>query len=165
MRVLHIDRIFSGEAGLPEMDTNRPTATLEVTPEQAELLTVAVSEGQLILLLRGEDPGEETRTADYTTDFETSRALVDLLYGLTLPDPPAGFAASVGLEAPEESADTTDDTDFLELQDYLSDLGDSSGTGNVGTGDGSDGESVTGRSEGEVRVYRSTAPQDLDFSQ
>jgi pilus assembly protein CpaB len=157
IRVLHIDRLFSGEAGLPEMDGNRPTATLEVTPEQAELLTVAASEGQLTLILRGESPGEETRMADYTTDFEASRALVDLLYGLTLPGPPESLS-QVYLP---DTAPADDTVDFLDLEDYLDDLGESSN----GTALDLGGDSASGRDDGQVRVYRATEPQDLDFSQ
>lgn len=163
IRVLHIDRQFTGPANLPEINGNLETVTVEVTPEQAELLVVAQTEGSLNLVLRGVEPGADTRLADYTMDYDATRAMVELYYGFALPSPPARLSGDAdAIDTPDDAADS-DDADFLELEDYLSDLGDSTGT--VDTYDGSGDESVTGRSEGEVRVYRSTAPQDLDFSQ
>lgn len=152
VRVLQIDRIFDEDTGLPNMATGAATVTLEVTPEQAEKVIVAQNEGQLNLILRGKDAGDETRLADYTSDFETSRSMIDLIYGLTLPPPPesANVTQDTGATVPD---DTLDDDEMLDLGEYLQ------GLESDGAGDG-DG----GRSEGQVRVYRSTVPQDLDFS-
>lgn len=124
VRVLHIERVFNPTTGVPGVDPTSSSATLEVTPAQAELIAVALSDGTLTLVLRGDDPGNGTRLAEYTTDFEASRSMVDLLYGLTLPPPPKGFG----------------DDSVLIFDESLS--GDS----------------------GQVRVYRSTIPQDLNFS-
>jgi len=174
VRVLHIDREFQGENNLPEMTTSaQATATLEVTPIEAELLSVATTEGTLSLVLRGDDPGEVMRTADYTMDFDAARGLTELIYGLALPEPPPSLQDIYG--GVETDEDTTDETllstdpnaaEFLDLQDYLSDLGASTdgGTGDISDLTGSSGgESSTGREEGELRVYRSTQPQDLSF--
>ena len=125
VRVLHVERIFHATTGVPALDPESLSATLEVTPSQAELIAVALTEGTLTLLLRGDEPGNSTRLADYTTDFDASRSLVDLIYGLTLPDPPKGF--------------NTNDS-VLTFED------------------------PTGGDSGQVRVYRSTIPQDLNFS-
>lgn len=150
VRVLHIDRLFDEESGLPELNPSLETVTLEVTPEQAEMLFLTRNEGILALSLRGTDPGDETRLAEYTSDFELSEAMVDLIYGLTLPPPPdsANVTQDTGDVAPD---DTLDDDEMLDLGEYLQGLE-------------SDGEDDGGRSEGQVRVYRSTVPQDLDFS-
>ncbi|MEM7123165.1 MAG: Flp pilus assembly protein CpaB [Pseudomonadota bacterium] len=124
IRVLHIERVFDNATGVPAIDPQTLSATLEVTPSQAELIALALSEGTLTLVLRGDEPGGETRLADYTSDFEASRAMVDLLYGLTLPPPPKGFG-----------------NDSVLIYD----------------------ETLNGDA-GQVRVYRSTIPQDLIFS-
>ena len=124
VRVLHIERSFNPTTGVPSIDPTSSSATLEVTPAQAELITVALREGSLTLLLRGYEPGSDTRLAEYTSDFETSRSLVDLLYGLTLPPPPKSLGSASVL--------TFDDPG--------------------------------GEGGGQVRIYRSTVPQDLDFS-
>ena len=150
VRVLQIDRTFDENTGLPAMATGAATVTLEVTPEQAEMIIVAQNEGVLSLILRGNDAGSDTRLADYTSDFETSRSMVDLIYGLTLPPPPGSAEAPLAA-VPEAPADDLSSEEMLDLSDYLE-----------GLQSGTDGDS--GRSEGQVRVYRGTAPQDLDFS-
>ena len=155
IRVLYIDRNFDEDTGLPSLDS-LGTVTLEVAPEQAEKIILATREGTLSLVLRGDQPGDETRLADYTTDYEMNRSSIDLMYGLTMPPPPESL-----LEPYDASAVAPADNsagDVLDLSEYLDGL--STGNGSS-TGDG-DGDSS--RSEGQVRVYRGTAPQDLDFS-
>lgn len=155
IRVLQIDRVFDENTGLPAMGAGAATVTLEVTPRQAELVIVAQSEGTLSLVLRGHDPGDATRLADYTSDFDASRSLVDLIYGLTLPPPPesvGGEAAAPAGGTPDSTGDLSSEA-FIDLEDYLGGLRDSGGV-----------QSGSDRSEGQVRVYRSTVPQDLDFS-
>ncbi len=152
VRVLQIDRTFDEDTGLPSMDTGAATVTLEVTPEQAEKIIVAQNEGALSLILRGNDAGDDTRLADYTSDFETSRSMVDLIYGLTLPPPPEGIADVSDAGAADQTDDLSSD-EMLDLSEYLEGL--------ESDGDSGDG---SGRSDGQVRVYRSTVPQDLDFS-
>jgi pilus assembly protein CpaB len=152
VRVLHIDRVFDEGSGLPELNPSTETVTLEVTPEQAEMLFLTRNEGLLALSLRGKDAGEDTRLAEYTSDFELSEAMVDLIYGLTLPPPPDSANLTSDTSVAEPVDDTSDD-EMLDLGEYLDGLS---------SNDGADGDS--GRSEGQVRVYRSTVPQDLDFS-
>ncbi|MBT6204149.1 MAG: Flp pilus assembly protein CpaB [Alphaproteobacteria bacterium] len=164
IRVLHLDREFAGEDVLPEMSSGLPTVTLEVTPAQAELLVVARGEGELSLVLRGDDPGDESRLAEYQMDFDTSRASVDLFYGLALPDPPQSLLdlyahPAADDDASDDGASVDPNADLLDLEDYLTDLGSNS---NAGTGSNSDTSS--GRGDGELRVYRATQPQDFDFS-
>ncbi len=125
VRVLHIERVHSPMTGVPAIDPESASATLEVTPAEAELIALALTEGTLTLVLRGDEPGDDTRLAGYTSDFQASRSMVDLLYGLTLPPPPKGF-------------DTNDSV--LILDDPI------------------------GGDSGQVRIYRSTIPQDLNFS-
>jgi len=146
VRVLQIDREFDEARGMPSLVPAEPTVTLEVTPEQAETIIVAQSEGTLSLVLRSDEPGDATRLADYTSDFEASRSLVDLIYGLTLPEPPSSVAAT--LAPPADTATAPSDEEAIDLSEYL---------------DGLSGDS--NRSSGQVRVYRSTVPQDLDFSE
>tara|TARA_Y100001934_G_scaffold221000_2_gene263300 strand:- start:22117 stop:23856 length:1740 start_codon:yes stop_codon:yes gene_type:complete len=168
IRVLHLDREFEGEDNLPEMSSGQATATLEVRPHEAEMLSVAITDGSLSLVLRGDDPGDDTRTTGYTMDFDASRGLTELLYGLAIPEPPDSLQDLYAAEPEEpEFDDTTLSTDpdaaeLLDLQDYLSDLGGSANGGSSGSS-GSGGDSASGRSEGELRVYRSTLPQDLTF--
>lgn len=150
VRVLFIDRGFNEDTGLPALD-GLGTVTLEVTPEEAEKIILATREGTLSLVLRGDHPGDETRLADYTSDFDMNRSFIELMYGLTMPEPPAAVAEQYGAITPP--ADDLDSEEMLDLGAYLEGLQ---------SGESSDGDAA--RSEGQVRVYRSTVPQDLDFS-
>ncbi len=86
VRVLHIERIFDPLTGMPGVNPGTLSATLEVTPAQAELISVALAGADLTLVLRGMEPGDDTRLATYTSDFDASRSTTDLINGLTLPD-------------------------------------------------------------------------------
>ncbi|MDA1070336.1 MAG: Flp pilus assembly protein CpaB [Proteobacteria bacterium] len=157
IRVLYIDRNFNEDTGLPALD-GLGTVTLEVTPEQAEKIILATREGSLSLVLRGNEPGSDTRLADYTSDFEMNRSFIELMYGLTMPEPPASVAeqgAIIDLAPADGTGDLGGET--LHLSDYLDGLSAGGSSDAPAAGDSS-------RSDGQVRVYRGTQPQDLDFS-
>ena len=158
IRVLYIDRNFNEDTGLPALD-GLGTVTLEVTPEQAEKIILATREGSLSLVLRGTEPGSETRLADYTSDFEMNRSFIELMYGLTMPEPPASVAEQGAFIDLAPADDTGDDlgAETLDLSDYLDGLSAGGSSDAPAAGDSS-------RSDGQVRVYRGTQPQDLDFS-
>jgi pilus assembly protein CpaB len=177
VRVLHVDRIFSGETGLPEMDEDRSTVTLEVTPEQAGIMSV--NSWNVTLLLRGENPGNVTEyTADFGSDLTDRPYLDGIDFGDDLGNWPNDgvcddprFVADVlvqNFRPPKDEDRFHDASDCEELyingEVFLLEAGRSK-TGVVADTSDISNDSHTGRGEGELRVYRSTVPQDLDFSQ
>ena len=75
VRVLAIDQNLND---IPEGTVAQPggTATLEVTPKEAEMLTVAKVMGTMSLVLRSLTPGDVAqRDQPYTSDLEVSRSL------------------------------------------------------------------------------------------
>lgn len=149
VRVLHIDRGLDPATGLPDM-VGASTATIEVTPEQAERVLVAGDEGDLTLVLRGNDPGTGTRLADYTSDFDVSRSMVDVVYGLALPQPPALLARSTVETPTEDQAEAFSDSEPLDFSGLMS-------------GFGSGGTTGLESSDRRVRVFRSTTSEELRF--
>ncbi|CAA7616837.1 Flp pilus assembly protein CpaB [Magnetospirillum sp. SS-4] len=95
VRVLAIDQqITRGRDGAA---IQGKTATIEVTPKQAEILTAAGMVGTLNLVLRGLPAAggaavaeTEADAAGFTSDTETSRALQALLGARTRPAKPSG---------------------------------------------------------------------------
>jgi pilus assembly protein CpaB len=101
VRVLAIDQqIVRGRDGAA---IQGKTATVEVTPKQAETLTAASMLGNLNLVLRGlpvagTPPSELVPGAGFTSDTETSKALQALLGARTKPskpDRPSGGGGAV----------------------------------------------------------------------
>ncbi len=93
MRLLAIERQVNAATGRPSAGG---TATVEVTPRQAEELALAQTMGQMSLVLRsvpsGDVAGESFRLPEserlpYTTDISFSRGLVNLLVFGTKSEP------------------------------------------------------------------------------
>jgi len=90
VRVLAVDQTFTQEKDAKSVIGK--TATVEVTPEQAELLSSAQSAGQLSLALR--PLGDSGEVADLSARRKTSRSGADgpvavIRYGMTAPSNPA----------------------------------------------------------------------------
>ncbi len=80
VKLLAIDQTLTRETGskekeAPKASTVGKTATVEVTPEDAEKLILAGQMGKLSLILRGVATTTDPRGSDYTTDVETSAVL------------------------------------------------------------------------------------------
>lgn len=92
MRVLSVGaQVTRGQDGTP---INAPTATLEVTPEEAERLALATREGSIQLVLRGYgDPDSIT-----TTGAKKGDLLIGASYGA--PAAPVATPAPVRRPAP-----------------------------------------------------------------
>ena len=75
IRVLAIDTTL-GDIPEGEVAKSGKTATLEVTPKEAEMLTVARVMGTMSLILRSLTPGDVAeRDQPYTSDLEVSRSM------------------------------------------------------------------------------------------
>ncbi len=75
VRVLAIDTSL-GDIPEGEVAKSGKTATLEVTPKEAEMLTVARVMGTMSLILRSLTPGDVAeRDQPYTSDLEVSRSM------------------------------------------------------------------------------------------
>ncbi len=77
LRVLAIAQVVDQASGQP---TVGDTATLEVTPKQAEILALGAQMGVLSLVLRGVHPGEYPEIGDsYTSDLGVSLGNADII--------------------------------------------------------------------------------------
>ncbi|MBL0940730.1 MAG: Flp pilus assembly protein CpaB [Gemmatimonadaceae bacterium] len=94
MRVLSVgSQVTRGNDGQP---INAPTATLEVTPEEAERLALATREGSIQLVLRGYGDPDSVKTTGARKD--------ELLGGVTVQQAPARIAAPVRRTTPPATA-------------------------------------------------------------
>lgn len=81
VKLLAIDQALTRETGsskekeTPKAGAVGKTATIEVTPEDAEKLILAGQMGKLSLVLRSVAVSKDSRGNDYTTDVETSAVL------------------------------------------------------------------------------------------
>jgi pilus assembly protein CpaB len=66
IKVFAVDTVFVGKSDKDEQAAAAKTVTLEVTPSQAEKVTLATEMGNIRLVLRGTDDGTET-VGDGTT--------------------------------------------------------------------------------------------------
>jgi len=98
VRVLAIDQQIVRGHESPAMQGK--TATVEVTPKQAEILTTAALIGQLSLVLRGiakaegADQDDKADKLPFTADTEASKALFAIHSGAFQPDAPAAAPAA-----------------------------------------------------------------------
>lgn len=78
VRVLSLEQTVDEATGKP---VQGQTATVEVTPKQAEMLALAKEMGKLTLALRGalEDPEQPKERRNFTTDLGVSGATVDFI--------------------------------------------------------------------------------------
>lgn len=78
VRVLSLEQTVDENTGKPVLGQ---TATVEVTPKQAEMLAVSKEMGKLTLALRGmgEDPEQPKVRRNFTTDLGVSSATVDFI--------------------------------------------------------------------------------------
>ncbi len=83
VKLLAIDQTTTREGGKDDKDAPKSvgkTATLEVTPKQAEVLILAGQMGKMSLILRSVGKKEgDTREGDFTSDMKVSNALNSLL--------------------------------------------------------------------------------------
>ena len=86
VKLLAIDQTITRESSGKEKDAAKAvagqvgkTATVAVTPEQAEKLILEGPMGKLPLILRSVADSADDRARDYTTDVETSTALSKLV--------------------------------------------------------------------------------------
>ncbi|MFP6748408.1 MAG: Flp pilus assembly protein CpaB [Alphaproteobacteria bacterium] len=84
LRLLAIEQIIDPKTGKPQVGE---TVTLEVTPTQAEVVSLAASMGSLSLSLRSVPAGEDTRQASASSDIGVSQALLDQIILGTRRDP------------------------------------------------------------------------------
>ena len=86
VKLLAIDQVVSRESTGKDKDAAKAvagavgkTATVAVTPEQAEKLILAGQMGKLSLILRSVAESADGRVGEYTTDVETSAVLSKLI--------------------------------------------------------------------------------------
>jgi pilus assembly protein CpaB len=84
LRLLAIEQAIDETTGKPRVGE---TVTLEVTPHQAEIVSLAASMGELSLSLRSVPAGEDSREYNASSDIEVSRSLLDQLVLGTRRDP------------------------------------------------------------------------------
>ena len=84
LRLLAIEQIIDPKTGKPQVGE---TVTLEVTPTQAEVVSLAASMGSLSLSLRSVPAGEDIRQASASSDIGVSQALLDQIILGTRRDP------------------------------------------------------------------------------
>jgi pilus assembly protein CpaB len=107
IRLLGLEQTINKTTGRPEIGG---TATVEVTPRQAEELMLAIDMGSLTLAMRSVpsiDLPPEADRLPYTTDLSISDALVNLLVFGTRTEPElvrarqASLGAGVGISTPQ----------------------------------------------------------------
>ncbi len=84
LRLLAIEQVIDPNTGKPRVGE---TVTLEVTPTQAEVVSLAASMGSLSLSLRSVPSGDDIREASASSDIGVSKALLDQIILGTRRDP------------------------------------------------------------------------------